>query len=100
MKTVTLEIDDNNFLEIENILSTLNKPRNRYINEAIEYYNEFQKRTLQQKKLESELEISNNPNNIINNSLFGILSKYKNTELISLEKDAWKSIVVENNGNS
>ncbi|GAB1370418.1 hypothetical protein MASR1M45_04790 [Candidatus Kapaibacterium sp.] len=54
MKTISLKIDDNNFSEIEKILSSLKKPRNRYINEAIEYYNKFQKRNLLQRKLEFE----------------------------------------------
>lgn len=98
MKTVTIEIDDSNFLEIENILSTLKKPRNRYIIEAIEYYNEFQKRVLLQKKF--DLELINNQNNLKNNSLFGILSQYKNTELIAQEKLAWMNHLVDNNGNS
>lgn len=39
MKTVSLKIDDSVFVETEKILSTINKPRNRYINEAIESYN-------------------------------------------------------------
>jgi len=39
MKTVSLKIDDSVFVETEKILSTINKPRNRYINEAIVYYN-------------------------------------------------------------
>jgi len=60
MKTISLKIDDNNFSEIESILSTLNKPRNRYINEAIEYYNKIQKRNLLQKKLEFESELTKN----------------------------------------
>lgn len=54
MKTISLKIDDNNFSEIEKILSSLKKPRNRYINEAIEYYNKFQQRNLLQRKLEFE----------------------------------------------
>lgn len=60
MKTISLKIEDNNFSEIENILSTLKKPRNRYINEAIEYYNKFQKRKLLQEKLELESELGRN----------------------------------------
>ena len=54
MKTISLKIDDNNFSEIEKILSSLKKPRNRYINEAIEYYNKFQQRNLLKRKLEFE----------------------------------------------
>lgn len=57
MKTISLKIEDNNFSETENILATLKKPRNRYINEAIEYYNKFQKRMLLKKKLKFESEL-------------------------------------------
>lgn len=60
MKTIYLKIEDNNFSEIENILSKLKKPRNRYVNEAIEYYNKFQKRKLLQEKLELESELGKN----------------------------------------
>lgn len=60
MKTISLKIEDNNFSEIENILSKLKKPPNRYINEAIEYYNKFQKRKLLQEKLELESELGKN----------------------------------------
>jgi len=57
MKSVSLKIDDSIFEETEKILSKIKKPRNRYINDAIEYYNRFQKRILLEKKfkLESEL---------------------------------------------
>ena len=39
MKTVSLKIDDSIFGETENILTRIKIPRNRYINEALEYYN-------------------------------------------------------------
>ena len=39
MKTISLKIDDSIFGETEKIVSRIKKPRNRYINEAIEYYN-------------------------------------------------------------
>ena len=50
MKTVSLNIDDSIFGETEKILSTIKKPRNRYINEAIEYYNRYQKKLILEKK--------------------------------------------------
>ena len=57
MKTVSLKIDDSIFGETEKILSRINKPRNRYINEALEYYNKFQRRLFLEKrfKIESSL---------------------------------------------
>ena len=57
MKTVSLKIDESIFDETEKILSLIRKPRNRYINDAIEYYNKFQKRMLLEKKLKKESEI-------------------------------------------
>ncbi len=57
MKTVSLKIDDSIFGETEKILSKIKKPRNRYINEAIEYYNRIQRRLLLEKKLKKESEL-------------------------------------------
>jgi hypothetical protein len=54
MKTVSLKIDDSIFGETEKILTRIKKPRNRYINEAIEYYNRVQKRLLLEKRLIKE----------------------------------------------
>lgn len=54
MKTISLKIDDSIFGETENILISIKKPRNRYINDALEYYNAAQKRILLQKKLHFE----------------------------------------------
>jgi hypothetical protein len=44
-------------MKTENILSTIKKPRNRYINEAIDYYNRLQKRLILEKKLKKESEL-------------------------------------------
>ena len=57
MKTVSLKIDDSIFVETEKILSKIKKPRNRYINDAIEYYNKLQRRALLEKKLKIESDI-------------------------------------------
>lgn len=57
MKTVSLKIDDSIFGETEEILSRINIPRNRYINEAIKYYNKAQKRQILEKRLKSESEL-------------------------------------------
>jgi len=54
MKTVSLKIDDAIFGETEKILSGINIPRNRYINEAIAYYNKAQKRRFLEEKLKIE----------------------------------------------
>ena len=57
MKTVSLKIDDSIFGETEKILSKIKKPRNRYINDAIDYYNRIQKRALLEEKLKKESEL-------------------------------------------
>ncbi|MCX6184864.1 MAG: hypothetical protein NTX74_07455 [Flavobacterium sp.] len=54
MKTVSLKIDDSIFGETEKILSRISIPRNRYINEAIDYYNKVQKKQILEKKLRAE----------------------------------------------
>jgi hypothetical protein len=54
MKTVSLKIDDSIFCETEVILAKIKKPRNRYINEALEYYNRIQKRKILESKLRKE----------------------------------------------
>jgi hypothetical protein len=54
MKNISLKLDDSIFGETENILSKIKKPRNRYINEAINYYNRLQKRIILEKKLQKE----------------------------------------------
>lgn len=46
MKTISLKIDDDIFRETEDILKTKKKPRNRYINEAIDFYNKAQQREI------------------------------------------------------
>ena len=57
MKNVSLKIDDSIFGETEKILSKIKKPRNRYINEAIAYYNRLQRRLLLEKRLKKESEL-------------------------------------------
>lgn len=54
MKTLSLKLDENVFLETEKVLSEIKKPRNRYINEALKFYNALQKRRLLSKKLKTE----------------------------------------------
>ena len=54
MKTISLKIDDSIFGETEVILSKLKKPRNRNINEALEYYNKLQNRKILENRLWEE----------------------------------------------
>ena len=57
MKNISLKMDDTIFGETEKILSRIKKPRNRYINEAIKYYNRLQRRLLLENKLKTESEL-------------------------------------------
>ena len=57
MKTVSLKIDESIFVETEKILSKIKISRNRYINEAIDYYNNAQKRQVLEKQLKAESEL-------------------------------------------
>ena len=57
MKNISLKLDDSVFGETEKILSRLKKPRNRYINEALDYYNKLQKRIILEKKLKKESDL-------------------------------------------
>jgi pentatricopeptide repeat protein len=54
MKTLSLKLDDSVFADTEQVISNINKSRNRYINEALDYYNKMQKRKILASKLEKE----------------------------------------------
>jgi len=54
MKTLSLKLDDNVFEETEKVVSELKIPRNRYINEALNLYNQFNKRRVLKKRLAKE----------------------------------------------
>jgi len=54
MKTLSLKLDDSVFTETEQLITQIKKSRNRYINEALEFYNKIQKRKLLASKLEKE----------------------------------------------
>lgn len=54
MKNISLRIEESIFGETEKIIGQIKKPRNRYINEALEYYNKIQNRLLLEEKLKNE----------------------------------------------
>jgi hypothetical protein len=54
MKTISLKLDDSIYGETEIIVKSIKKPRNRYINDALEYYNKMQSRLILQQKLHFE----------------------------------------------
>jgi hypothetical protein len=54
MKTLSLKLDDSVFQETEQVVTKLKKPRNRYINEALLFYNRLNNKRLLSKKLQTE----------------------------------------------
>jgi hypothetical protein len=54
MKTLSLKLDDSVFADTEQVISQVKKSRNRYINDALDFYNKFQKRKLLAFQLEKE----------------------------------------------
>ena len=54
MKTLSLKLEDQIFSETEIVISKVKKTRNRYINEAVDYYNRFNNRKILARKLAKE----------------------------------------------
>jgi predicted transcriptional regulator len=54
MKILSLKLDDEIFSETEKLTSELKQARNRYINEAVDLYNKFNKRRILKKRLKKE----------------------------------------------
>jgi predicted transcriptional regulator len=75
MKTVSLKIDDSIFRETEKILSTVKKPRNRYINEAIDYYNKHQQRMILEKKMIKE-------SNLVKKDSMSVLKDFEKVDYV------------------
>jgi hypothetical protein len=54
MKSLSLKLDDEVFKETEKIIAKLDCARNRYINEALEIYNQYNRRKLLKEQLKKE----------------------------------------------
>jgi hypothetical protein len=54
MKNLSLKLQDDIFLETEKVLAKVKKNRNRYINEALAFYNRLHRRRLLSKQLAKE----------------------------------------------
>jgi hypothetical protein len=54
MKNLSLKMDDSVFNETEKITDRISKNRNRYINEAVQFYNLLQKRRIISRQLQQE----------------------------------------------
>ena len=53
-KILSLKVKDDVFAETEDIIESIHKPRNAYINEALSFYNKFIKRRLLKQQLKKE----------------------------------------------
>jgi hypothetical protein len=58
MKILSLKLDDQIFDDAEEMTSKLNLARNRYINEAVSFYNLFNKRRLLKSQLLKESKLT------------------------------------------
>lgn len=67
MKTLSLKLDVIVYEETEQLLKKIKKPRNRYINEALQFYHHIQKKKIisEQLAIESKL-VSDESMNVLN----------------------------------
>lgn len=77
MKTLSLRLSDTVFVETEKVLSMMHKPRNKYINEALGYYNNIQKELLLAKKLELESKLVKDESMSILSEFEGLQDDYQ-----------------------
>jgi hypothetical protein len=54
MKNLSLKLSDSVFTETEKVIKKIRKPRNRYINDALSFYNKYHKKKLLRQLLEKE----------------------------------------------
>lgn len=73
MKTLSLKLDDFVFQETEKVREKIKKPRNRYINEALQYYNRIQKKKITAKLLEEE-------SRLVSDESLRVLAEFENLE--------------------
>jgi hypothetical protein len=67
MKTLSLKLDEIVYEETEKLLEKIKKPRNRYINEALHYYNQIQKKNIISEQLMKESKfVSDESMNVLN----------------------------------
>ncbi len=59
-KAISVKIKDDLFKEVEEVTKKINIPRNKYINNALSFYNKLEKRKLLKNKLQKELKLIKN----------------------------------------
>ncbi|MFA5815966.1 MAG: hypothetical protein WC865_10140 [Bacteroidales bacterium] len=73
MKILSLKLDEEIFTDMENILEQKDQSRNRYINEAVEYYNRMNRRRILTKQLAVE-------SRLVAADSLEVLSEFENLE--------------------
>lgn len=73
MKSISLKLQEQILAETESLLEHLETSRNKYINEAIEFYNQYQKRKLIEEQLIRE-------SKLVSKDSMKILSEFENLE--------------------
>ena len=73
MKTLSLKLDNSVFEETEKLLEKIKKTRNRYINEALQYYNQIQKKKLIEQMLVQD-------SKLVSNESMKVLHEFENLE--------------------
>lgn len=80
MKTLSLKLHDAVFQETKKLLEEIKKPRNRYINEALQFYNRIQKKRILEKLLEEE-------SKMVRDESMKVLAEFE-----KLNDDEWQNI--------
>ena len=70
MKTLSLKLEDHIFDEAEGVIAKFGKTRNRYINEAVDYYNRYNNRKILASKLAQE-------SNIVQEESMSVLAEFE-----------------------
>lgn len=73
MKNLSLKMDDKIYEETESIILKVRKNRNRYINEAVEFYNLLQKRGILSRQLSKE-------SKLVRNESMKVLAEFENLD--------------------
>ena len=76
MKNISLKLEEAIFRETEEILVRVKKPRNRYINEAIEFYNKVQRKQIIEEKLRIE-------SGIVSTDSMSVLKDFEDIDYVS-----------------
>ena len=73
MKALSLKLDEEIFIDMENILEKMDRSRNRYINEAVESYNRLNHRRILKAQFSAE-------SRLVKADSIDVLSEFDNLE--------------------